>query len=150
MSLNSRPKKRLSFIIWYGILHTKQITYVLTILKLFLQQYCQTFFEMIAFVWHIIYSYPKVQLNDDVFFSMVNFAFAAMNFDIHLLLCRMETAIRPVLGILMSSVVVKQGRTSLHMYKHLHKLNEMLRRWFILWYKNLTLFICWFVIPSPW
>lgn len=74
---------------------------------------------MVAFVGQIIYSYPKVQVYDDVFFRMANFAYAEMKFCIYLLLRRMETAICPVVGTKMSCVVVNQGCTSLHIYKEI-------------------------------
>lgn len=60
-----------------------------------------------------------MQLYDDLFFRMVYIAFAAMKFYIHLLVCRMESAKFPVLGTVMSCVVVLLGCTSLHIFKQL-------------------------------
>lgn len=61
-----------------------------------------------------------------MFFRMVNFAFAVMKFYIYLLVCRMETAICPVVGTVMSCVVVNQCCTSSHIYKEITYINEML------------------------
>lgn len=74
---------------------------------------------MIDFVGHIIYLYPKVQLYVDIFYSMVNIAFAAMKFYTHSLKCRMKTAICAVLGTEIGFVVVNIGCTSLHTYKEI-------------------------------